>query len=238
MRWKLLRRVVVVLCLIAAVAGCRPAPPEYVSHYTPPSSTHALPAAAAVAIIGDSYTGGTEFGGEGPDGWPALVAAQLRQQGIDIVPSVEAEEGSGYVTPGNHQGDVFADQIPKVVRPNDRLVIIFGSGNDTDVPAEELQPAVRKTLDAVRAAAPGARLVVIGPASTDPDGPGNVLQTRDVIRTEAESTGAIFVDPIEERWFMDQPDLIASDGIHPTDGGHAYMATKIAPLIAQQLQSP
>jgi lysophospholipase L1-like esterase len=233
-----LRHVVVVLCLIAALTGCQHAPPDYVSRYTPPpSSSPVPPGPAAVAIIGGSYTAGTKFGGKGRNGWPALIAAQLGQQGVGIIPTVEAEDGSGYVTPGNDQGGVFADQIPTVVRPDDRLVIVFGSRSETDVPAEELQPAVRKTLDAVRAAAPTAKIVVIGPVWTDHDPPHNVLQTRDVIQTEAGLTGAIFVDPIAEGWFLDRPDLIGSDGIHPTDAGHAYMADKIAPLIAQQLHS-
>ena len=140
------------------------------SRYTPPSLSPAPPAAAAaVAIIGGSYTAGTEWGGNGPDGWPALITAQLRQQGIDIVPFVGAEDGSGYVTSGDYQGNVFADQIPAVVRPDDRLVVIFGSRSESDVPAEELQPAVRQTLDAVRAAAPMAKIIVIGPAWTEPD---------------------------------------------------------------------
>jgi hypothetical protein len=163
----------------------------------------------------------------------------LGQQGVGIIPAVEAEDGSGYVKPGNDQDGVFADQIPIVVRPDDRLVIVFGGRSETDVPAEELRPAVRQTLDAVRAATRNAKIVVIGPVWSDPDPPNNVvLQTRDVIQTEAGLTGAIFIDPIAEGWFMDRPDLIGSDGIHPTDAGHAYMADKIAPLIAQQLHSP
>ena len=32
-----------------------------------------------------------------------------------------------------------------------------------------------------------------------------------------------------------RPDLIGADGVHPTDGGHAYMAAQIAPLIYDQL---
>ena len=47
--------------------------------------------------------------------------------------------------------------------------------------------------------------------------------------------GATFVDPIAERWFVDRPDLIGRDGVHPTDAGHAYMADKIAPLIGAEL---
>jgi lysophospholipase L1-like esterase len=238
------RLIVVALSLIASVTGCQHAPPEYVSRYTPSASIGAPPTigpadAAPVAIIGDSFTKGTQFGGQGPDGWPALVAAQLRHQGIDIAPFVEAEEGSGYVTPGNNEGNVFADQISKVVRPNDRVVIVFASGsNSDDVAADQLQPAVRQTLDAIRAEAPQARLVVIGPVSLKPDPPATTLQTRDIIRTEVQAVGADFVDPIDTGWFLDRPDLITPDGIHPNDAGHAYIAEKIAPLIVQEMQSP
>ena len=44
-----------------------------------------------------------------------------------------------------------------------------------------------------------------------------------------------FFDPIAQGWFVGRPELIGSDGIHPTDAGHAYMADKIAPLIGAQL---
>src|SRR3954469_7075012 len=143
-----MRRVLFGVCLIALVTGCQHTPPEYVSHYTPSSTTQPptqapLPTAAAVAIIGDSYTAGTAIGGQGPDGWPALVTSRLRQQGIDIASSVEAEDGSGYATPGVGLGDTFSDQIPKVVRQDDHLVVIFGSSGDPSVPPDQLQPAVR-----------------------------------------------------------------------------------------------
>jgi len=235
-----MRRVLFVLCLIALVTGCQHTPPEYVSHYTPSPTTQAsaqpaIPAAAAVAIIGDSYTGGTAIGGQGPDGWPALVTARLRQQGIDIAPSVAADVGSGYATPGTGLGDMFSNQIPKVVRKDDRLVVIFGSGGDPDVAPDQLQPAVRQTLDAVQAAAPKAKVVVIGPVSTNPDPSPSLLQTRDAIKTEADATGAVFVDPIAAKWFINRPDLVGPDGFTPTDAGHAYLADQIAPIVAQQL---
>jgi lysophospholipase L1-like esterase len=234
-----MRRIVLLLGLIALVTGCQHTPPEYVSHYTPSPTTQVsgppVAPAAAVAIIGDSYTGGTAIGGQGPDGWPALATARLRQQGIDIAPSVEAESGSGYATPGAGLGDMFSDQIPKVVRKDDRLVVIFGSGGDPAVPPDQLQPAVRKTLDAVHAAAPKAKVVVIGPTSTNPNPTPELLQTRDAVKTEADATGAVFVDPIAARWFMDHPDLMGPDGITPTDAGHAYMADQITPIVAQQL---
>jgi len=41
----------------------------------------------------------------------------------------------------------------------------------------------------------------------------------------------VFIDPLVEGWFVGRPDLIGSDGVHPNDAGHAYLAAKIARLI-------
>ncbi len=62
-----------------------------------------------------------------------------------------------------------------------------------------------------------------------------ILQIRDALATVARASGATFVDPLAERWFVDRPDLIAVDGVHPNDAGHAYLAQRIAPLIAAAL---
>ncbi len=40
-----------------------------------------------------------------------------------------------------------------------------------------------------------------------------------------------------ERWFVDRPDLIGADGVHPTDAGHQYMADMIGPRIRTQLST-
>ncbi|MGH3644916.1 MAG: Rv0518 family GDSL lipase, partial [Mycobacterium sp.] len=67
------------------------------------------------------------------------------------------------------------------------------------------------------------------------DVPPAILQIRDILSFQAMLAGATFVDPIAQRWFVDRPDLIGQDGVHPTDAGHAYMADKIAPLIGAAL---
>ena len=95
--------------------------------------------------------------------------------------------------------------------------------------------AVRQTLDAIHAAAPEAKVVVIGPARTTADPTPEILQTRDVIRTEAEATGATFIDPLAAGWFVNRPDLVGPDGFTPTDAGHVYMADQLAPIVAKQL---
>jgi len=223
------------LAVLAALVGCQHQPPEYVSTYTSPP---AAPPVAAVSIIGDSYTGGSQMGGNGPQGWPILVEDQLGQRGVQIRANVAAEGGAGYVSRGT-KGGVFDEQVPKVVGPNSRLVIFLGSRNDDSAPPADLSVAVQKTLADVKAEAPTAKVVVIGPPWPNASPTPEILAVRDVLRAQAEAAGAIFIDPIAEGWFFDRPDLIGADGVHPTDAGHLFMADRIAPLIAQELgQTP
>ncbi len=98
----------------------------------------------------------------------------------------------------------------------------FGGGNDWAVPAKKLAAAVRATFAATRATAPKAKLLVIGPPWQCWSGqtpPLERLAVRDVLRDQAMAVGAVWVDPITEGWLADTPELIGSDGVHPTDAG-------------------
>ena len=229
---------VAVVLLMLALVGCQKPPPEYESHYTPPPSPGVAPAEIQVGVIGDSYTSGTPVGGLGDKGWPALAQKQLRSQGLDVDLSVGAEGGSGYVDPGG-KGHVFGDQILRAVKPDDQLVVLYGSSNDaTDtVPLDKLATTIGGVMSQVKTRAPKAKLLVIGPNFTHPDPPPGILAVRDVVEKQAQEAGATWVDPIAEGWFLDRQDLIAPDA-HPTDDGHKYLAQKIAPLIAAQLTVP
>lgn len=229
-----MRTACIIIFLAAALSGCGHKPPDYVSKYTPPPPQ---PLVASVAVIGDGYTGGSRMGGYRSHGWPALAAAELRKQGVNIELKVGAEDGSGYVTAGREHGLVFDNQVPEVVNQRTRLVVIFGSTSDMGAPIEELLPAVEHTLGDARAA-PNASLLVIGPAWADNNPPPALLAVRDTVRAGAQSVGATFVDPIAEHWLASGPDLVGADHISPTDAGHVHMAEKIAPLIAQQLREP
>jgi lysophospholipase L1-like esterase len=187
-----------------------------------------------VAVIGDSYTTGGDEGGRGPNGWTARSWQVLAGQGFLINPDVAAEGGAGYGIRGNH-GSVFGDLAPRVVRPDDSLVVFFGSRNDQDVDPQAFAGAAHDCFAFARRTAPSARLLVIGPPWPTADVPGSVLQIRDALYGQARAAGATWIDPIAERWFVGRPDLIGGDGVHPNDAGHAYMADKIAPLIAAQL---
>ena len=187
-----------------------------------------------VAVIGDSYTTGTDEGGQGPKAWTARTWLTLDHQGMYIAPDVASEGRAGYGVRGDH-GSVFANLTARAVRPDDALVVFFGSRNDQGVDPALLAEMAREAFDLARRTAASARILVIGPPWPAADVPETVLRVRDVVSAQARAAGAAFVDPIAERWFVGRPDLIGADGVHPNDAGHAYIADKIAPLIGAQL---
>jgi len=136
--------------------------------------------------------------------------------------------------PGDH-GSIFEDLTSRAVKADDSLVVFFGSRNDQGVDPQLLAGKARDTFDLARVLAPSARFLVIGPPWPTADVPEPMLVIRDVLNAAARAAGAAFVDPIGDRWFVDRPDLIGPDGVHPNDAGHQYLADQIAPLIGMQL---
>jgi lysophospholipase L1-like esterase len=187
-----------------------------------------------VAVVGDSYTTGGEQGGLGSKGWTTRAWQLLSRQGFAVAPDVAAEGGAGYGTRGNH-GSVFEDLTADVVKPDDALVVFFGSRNDQGVEPTQLSILAWGTYQLARGTAPSAKFLVIGPPWPTANPPDTVLRIRDTLKYQAGVAGATFIDPIAQGWFVGKPELIGKDGVHPTDAGHAYMADKIAPLIGSQL---
>lgn len=187
-----------------------------------------------IAVIGDSYTTGAAEGGQGAKGWPTLAWQALARRGVQINADVVAEGGAGYVVRGN-RGGIFADLTARAVKPDDSLVVFYGSRNDKDADPVAITRMSHDALAMAQRLAPTARMLVIGPPWPTADVPLSVLRIRDILRDQAEQVGAVFYDPIAAGWFVGRPDLIGGDGIHPTDTGHAYMADKIATLIGDEL---
>jgi lysophospholipase L1-like esterase len=187
-----------------------------------------------IAVIGDSYTTGGDLGGRGSSGWAARAWQLLARQGIPVTADVAAEGGAGYGMRGNH-GSVFEDLTADAVKPDDALVVFFGSRNDQGVNPTQLSVLVYGTYQLARRTAPSAKFLVIGPPWPTADPPDTVLRIRDALKYQAGVAGATFIDPIAAGWFVGRPELIGEDGVHPTDAGHAYLAEKIAPLIGAQL---
>jgi lysophospholipase L1-like esterase len=225
-------RFVVGLTLLAGIVFACPVHPLRTQAYEPLSLDFRL---NHVAVVGDSYTTGTDEGGLGRKSWTARAWRTLGQRGMRIAADVAAEGKAGYGTPGDH-GSLFEDLTARAVKPSDVLVVFFGSRNDRGVNLEVLAERVRATFDSARRYAPTARLLVIGPPWPTADVPVDVLQIRDVLFAAARDAGVAWVDPIFEHWFVNIPGLIGPDGVHPNDAGHQYLADKIAPLIGAQLR--
>ncbi|QNJ93805.1 SGNH/GDSL hydrolase family protein [Mycolicibacterium fluoranthenivorans] len=227
---------VMLVMLVMTVAGCDSRPKTPTPEPERPILTASpRPGAAYVAVIGDLYTIGSPSAGEGSKGWPSVAKRALRQEGVNIELNIGARRGSGYAWHNTPMSVVFIDQVRQTAGMNTKLVILFGSESDQGNPPGQLTPIVQSTLAEARKKAPDAKLLVIGPAWAQPNPPPGVLQARDVVRTEAESFGAMFVDPLAEDWFVGKPELLAPGGDRPNDAGHQFMAERIAPLIAQLL---
>ncbi|WP_445170813.1 Rv0518 family GDSL lipase [Mycolicibacterium sp. Dal123E01] len=209
--------------------------------YSQPSVGYALANRGSqfsrIAVIGDSYTTGTDEGGEGPQSWTSRAWLLLASQGARIDADVAAEGGAGYGIRGN-RGSLFEDLSARAVDRDDVLVVFFGSRNDQPVDLAQYPAVVGQTFQAARRVAPKAKFLVIGPPWPTADPPREVFALRDTLREQARTVGAVFIDPLAEGWFVGHPELIGPDGVHPTDAGHVYMAEKIAPLIRSQLAIP
>lgn len=206
-----------------------------------------VPALAAnapkkIVVFGDSLTAGSVEGGVGQNGWSEKAWHQLRADGFDILPEVSGRGGSGYAKRGP-DGTTILEEAARMVTPSDDVIVFFGGSNDFG--EENSTEAIQETLRAARATAPHAKMIVVGPiwpvkAVPTPETQfafDNLLGIRDDLRAEAARIGATFVDPIADRWFMDQPDLIGYDEIHPTDAGHDYMYQKLLPVLRSALTS-
>jgi lysophospholipase L1-like esterase len=237
--------VVLVAVNIALLAylGLRPTPEDrYAGRPSPaeespalassPTTPAAKPTAVPVpvlAVYGDGYSRGSDLGGQGPAGWPALVAEQLGAQ-----LSLDAVSRTGYVSTGT-SGQDFAGLVAASPVPDAAVTVIFGSRNDLGQAPTAVGQRAAETFSLIRQTSPSTRLVVVGPTWSDADVPAEISAERDAVKAAAEQAGATFVDPLEDGWFRSPSGLIASDGVSPTDAGHQFIASALAPPLSNAL---
>ena len=189
-----------------------------------------------VAVIGDSYTGGSKNGGLDGSNWTHQVLPLLNRDNHSVSVTASGNGGSGYVQEGT-AGTTFPGEASVVTEPHTRLVVVFGSRNDRRSAPEVLKAAAQQTYANIRAIAPDAKILVVGPAALAQDSAEEFASMRDVLSSAAAESGAAFVDPLAEGWFTgDTASLIGQDDIHPTDEGHQFMADHIGPHIRTSLE--
>ena len=239
--WGILTLALLLLGNVAlfTLMGMRPAPADTYESQAPagagaaaPQSPAAAPAPEAapteppvLAVYGDGYAAGNEMGGRGAAGWPALVAEET---GTTLV--LNAVPQAGYASVGV-TGEDYLELLSASPVPDADVTLLFGSRNDADQDLGQVQSQVVSAMAVARENAPQAALVVIGPVWDDGNAPASVLAVRDLVQAAAEEAGALFVDPLAEGWFSAGSGLISTDGISPTDAGHAHLAELIAPTV-------
>ncbi|HEV7205336.1 MAG TPA: SGNH/GDSL hydrolase family protein [Jatrophihabitans sp.] len=203
----------------------------------PPPPPVAAAAAVEIAVIGDSLSTGAMTPG---DAWTDEALPMLDRDGREVYFVNAAENGAGYVARGSY-GDTFADEVDHVVSPRTRIVIVFGSDNDLGQP--QVGQAAIQTLSRVRALAPSARVIVVGPPAPPAQSRSQLQPLSDALHTAATAFAASFVDALALRWFQSAASVyVGSDGEHPDRSGEAYLARNMAdivqPVIARLTTAP
>lgn len=179
-----------------------------------------------LVVVGDSLSTGFDTPG---NPWTREAQALFARRGLDVQIINASENGAGYVAPGEN-GNVFYDLVNGVVDGRSQIVLVFGSDNDVSQPG--VAPAISQNLQRVRALAPRATLIVLGPPSTPANSGAELLGLRDALASAATRLGARFVDPIALRWFQGSASrFVASDGEHPNTDGELYLAQQIVDVV-------
>jgi lysophospholipase L1-like esterase len=193
--------------------------PSKAAAFTPmPEITVAAPLRAA--FLGDSLTAGTKFGGLEAKGWPAIVAVKH-----GWTTHLAGFGGTGFLSAGQSGHDTFSTRVDDVVAGAPNIVIVAGGMNDVFFSQSRETVAASAVLSSLRQRLPKAKIVLIAPLWTQQTWDPRMGGIHAALKTAAAQTGVLFVDTTG--WFDGRADLIASDGVHPTDQGHAYLAGKI-----------
>ncbi|VEI50353.1 SGNH/GDSL hydrolase family protein [Kocuria rosea] len=187
-----------------------------------------------ISIIGDSFTGGSDEGGNGRANWTEQIRPLLRDDSHITGLTVVGLGGSGYVSKA-FTGRAFKDAVEESVTEDSDVVLIFGSINDRNY-AGQVASAARDVYERVEELAPEAQLIVVGPQIPYAEPTEQDIGLAEEVRSAAEGHADFFVDPIADDWFDDER-VIGADGNHPTDEGHKLMAERMAPVLRVALDA-
>jgi lysophospholipase L1-like esterase len=188
-----------------------------------------------IYVVGDSYVSGT--GASDVTGLTQKLAEYLGTK--DVYSG--GEGGSGWNTGGSAPGLKFRDRI-NLDLPSINPDIIVLAGGHNDATGAALQTEVAAAMAQVKALAPNAYIVVVGPLGKDGASNyatmqsqifANSSQANLQIDTLAPSPGWLYgTGRVGATSGVGNDDFyINTDNVHPTVAGHDYLGRRIAQAI-------
>lgn len=220
-----------VLVLGACASGCGPAHSQGAQAAPAAPEATATPVRAPIVMfLGDSYTtGGTKTTPE-----HSYAADTARELGWQVI--IGGLGGTGFVAPGaTHEPFSVLFERQLAWRPAPDMVVVAGGHNDRAYAPAAVAAAAEGLLVKIRQQWPYSRLVLIGPMWGNGAPDASVLEIRDALGVVARTLKIPFIDPLGGKWITgDGADhlgnagrYILRDGVHPTDDGHRYLATRL-----------
>jgi acyl-CoA thioesterase-1 len=174
-----------------------------------------------VVAIGDSIMEGHGL----PNGqaWVDLVAARNGWNFTNL-----ASDGSGFDTTGN-AGDTFDDQVTDALALRPVLIIISGSSNDLDAGDPLLTQRTSDTIERIRDSLPASKIVAVSAlwgASTPPAQLSAIDRQVEAAVRFAHGSFVAIGQPLQGH-----PELMQSDGVHPTTAGHRFIELRFLQAV-------
>jgi lysophospholipase L1-like esterase len=214
---------------LPASAGLPLAPQTTTQPSGAPSAGPATTATTAagrpvVAFLGDSYAAGTGASAASKS-WTDLVSADKGWVEKNL-----SDNATSYSTVGEPGGMSYRAQVGAVVATGAQIVVVSGGRNDWHVGATRFRADVRATLVAIHAGLPTAQIIVVSPTWGNASAPHAMVALIAVVKAEAQRAGATYLD-IGEPMFGHSA-MMAPDGWHPDDAGHAAIAAAVEKALA------
>lgn len=201
------------------------------------------PATVRYVALGDSYTIGT--GAQESQAWPVLLSAHLKQQRVDIQ-LVANPAHNGWTTK-----DLIEKELPILDKSNASFVTLLIGVNDwvQGVNENDFRHNLIFIIDHVQAHLPDKNkllLITIPDFSMTPTGGryGNgrnisegIHSFNHIIEEEAAKRGLAIVDLFERsKQMKGHPELIATDGLHPSAKEYSNWEQLIFPMASKMLK--
>ncbi len=182
---------------------------------------------ATVLVLGDSIS--AAYGIQREEGWVALLAQELRN--LDETFTVANASISGETTAGG-----LARLDAALARHRPQVVVVELGGNDAlrGYPVAQIEENLRNIIQ--RSQATDAKVVLVGMQIPPNYGARYSQGFSELFPNIAAETDSVLIDSLLEPIAL-QPDLMQSDGIHPTADAQPLLLNAIWPSVRQLLRS-